>query len=89
MTGQIRQNNVDRFNGFGTLYDQSRPQAPEEVAKISTMYLGRAPEYVADVGCGTGLSTMIWLKHAERVIGIEPNDDMRGVALSRLRETGA
>ncbi|GJM69351.1 hypothetical protein HMSSN036_15670 [Paenibacillus macerans] len=53
------------------------------------MYLGRAPEYVADVGCGTGLSTMIWLKHAERVIGIEPNDDMRGVALSRLRETGA
>ncbi|GIP10999.1 class I SAM-dependent methyltransferase [Paenibacillus macerans] len=89
MTGQIRQNNVDRFNGFGTLYDQSRPQAPEEVAKILTMYLGRAPEHVADVGCGTGLSTMIWLKHAERVIGIEPNDDMREVALSRLRETGA
>lgn len=78
----IRRNNVERFKGFGTLYDQNRPAAPTEVVDILTTYLGSTPRMVADIGCGTGLSSWIWLNEAERIIGFEPSDDMRSVAES-------
>ncbi|WP_169087514.1 class I SAM-dependent methyltransferase [Paenibacillus sp. PL91] len=85
-SGSHLQNNVDRFSGFENDYDQHRPKAPAAVVDILTSYLGRKPALVADVGCGTGLSSFVWNKHAERIIGFEPNDDMRGKALSRLSE---
>lgn len=88
MSEQVRQNNVDRFSGFGDLYDQSRPKAPVDLINILKMYLGRSPEVVADVGCGTGLSSFVWLDHAEHIVGIEPNDDMRAVANGRWQESG-
>jgi ubiquinone/menaquinone biosynthesis C-methylase UbiE len=84
----IRRNNVERFKGFGTLYDQNRPAAPTEVVDILTNYLGSKPRMVADVGCGTGLSSWIWLNEAERVIGVEPSDDMRAVAQSKWEAAG-
>jgi ubiquinone/menaquinone biosynthesis C-methylase UbiE len=85
-SGSHLQNNVDRFSGFENDYDQYRPKAPTAVVDILTGYLGRTPSVVADVGCGTGLSTFVWNKHAQRIIGIEPNDDMRSKALARLSE---
>ncbi|WP_284036930.1 class I SAM-dependent methyltransferase [Neobacillus sp. 114] len=75
-------NNIDRFNGFSSLYDHNRPSCPTEVVKILTAYLKDRPKLVIDVGCGTGLSTFIWLNEAEKIIGVEPNDDMRNVAVS-------
>lgn len=83
-TGSHSQNNVDRFSGFENDYDQHRPKAPKAVIDILTSYLGRKPDAVADVGCGTGLSSFVWLGHAGRVIGFEPNDDMRSKAISHL-----
>ena len=41
------------------------------------------PRKVVDIGCGTGLSTRVWAKYADEVVGIEPNDDMRNQAKSR------
>jgi ubiquinone/menaquinone biosynthesis C-methylase UbiE len=41
------------------------------------------PKRVVDIGCGTGLSTRIWLGRADRIIGIEPNADMRTAAQHR------
>jgi ubiquinone/menaquinone biosynthesis C-methylase UbiE len=38
------------------------------------------PALVVDLGSGTGLSTTIWSERAGRVIGIEPNGDMRSEA---------
>ena len=38
---------------------------------------------VVDLGCGTGLSSRWAAGWADRVIGIEPNDDMRAVAIAR------
>src|SRR5262249_1126657 len=35
------------------------------------------PLLVVDLGSGTGLSTYAWSERAERVIGVEPNADMR------------
>lgn len=80
--------NIERFTGFGNLYDQNRPSAPKEVIKILTNYLKDKPNLVADVGCGTGLSSFIWLGIADKIIGVEPNDDMRQVAEERWEESG-
>ncbi|WP_251550383.1 class I SAM-dependent methyltransferase [Neobacillus muris] len=79
---EANRNNIERFTGFGSLYDQNRPSAPNEVVKIITAYLKGRPKLVMDVGCGTGLSTFLWLNEADEIIGVEPNDDMRNVAVS-------
>ncbi|WP_028612812.1 class I SAM-dependent methyltransferase [Paenibacillus harenae] len=83
-SGSHLQSNIDRFSGFENDYDRHRPKAPETVVEILSNYLGRKPGVVADVGCGTGLSSFVWKERAERVIGFEPNDDMRGKALEHL-----
>ncbi|WP_438349356.1 class I SAM-dependent methyltransferase [Paenibacillus sp. FA6] len=88
MIEEIRNNNVERFAGFGSLYDQNRPSAPLEVVKILTTYLRSKPQMVVDVGCGTGLSSFIWLNAADHIIGYEPSDDMREVAISKWEASG-
>lgn len=81
-----RASNVERFNGFEDTYDRHRPEAPSEVITLLTGYLGRRPSLVVDLGSGTGLSTFAWRHAADRVIGVEPNDDMRGKAAAKLKE---
>ncbi|OWR30334.1 SAM-dependent methyltransferase [Saccharibacillus sp. O23] len=88
MLDSIRKNNVDRFAGFGELYDRNRPAAPEEAIRILETYLQGTPDTVADVGCGTGLSTFLWLNRARRVYGIEPSPDMRGIAEAKWEAAG-
>jgi ubiquinone/menaquinone biosynthesis C-methylase UbiE len=70
--------NVERFQGFAAHYDAYRPQPPDIILDILTQ-LARVerPRLVVDLGSGTGLSTRIWAKRAEQVIGVEPSDDMR------------
>ncbi|MWV43278.1 methyltransferase domain-containing protein [Paenibacillus sp. HJL G12] len=80
-----RHGNIERFSGFEDTYDRYRPSAPRQVIDILSSYIGRKPGRVLDIGCGTGLSTFIWMNHAEEVVGIEPNDDMRGKAEAKLR----
>jgi ubiquinone/menaquinone biosynthesis C-methylase UbiE len=81
--------NVDRFTGFADRYDAFRPQPPSVLLDILTQ-LARVerPRLVVDLGSGTGLSTVIWSARAERVIGVEPNADMRRQALVRAAQTG-
>lgn len=79
------QSNVDRFLGFQELYDAHRPTAPQKVTELLTLYRGKDPDLVVDVGCGTGLSTFIWAVNAKRVIGIEPNPDMRSKAEEKMK----
>lgn len=88
MIEKIRDNNVDRFTGFSELYNLSRPVAPPIVTEILTTYLRNKPQTVIDVGCGTGLSSFLWLNNAEHIIGYEPSDDMREVALSKWAASG-
>ncbi|WP_313886457.1 class I SAM-dependent methyltransferase [Bacillus sp. SD088] len=47
--------------------------------------MAQEPNRVMDVGCGTGLSSFIWLDQAKDIIGVEPNDDMREAALAHWR----
>lgn len=76
--------NPELFSGLADVYNAYRPQPPEVLVEILTRRADvQRPDLVVDIGCGTGHSTFLWVEHAKRVIGIEPNDDMRRVAQQR------
>ncbi|MBN2353041.1 MAG: methyltransferase domain-containing protein [Spirochaetales bacterium] len=82
------QANIDRFDGFAKLYDDSRPVPPPALIDAVLLYAGRKPSVVADVGSGTGLSTFPWASRASRVVGIEPNRESREYARSKATRFG-
>ena len=63
--------------GFAGGYDRFRPRPPRVLLELLCRYarVDRAA-LVADLGCGTGLSTRAWSGLSERVVGIEPNSAM-------------
>lgn len=81
------QKNADRFMGFAHIYEAARPKMPLYPIQIIQTYLGHEPQMVADLGCGTGLSTLIWDGHCERAIGVEPSPDMLAVANQKSNST--
>ena len=73
------------WTGKASSYDRVRPTPPLVLLDLLTQLIGIPhPGLVVDMGSGTGLSTVIWGKRAERVIGIEPNADMRNEALRNV-----
>ena len=63
------------FEGLAEGYAASRPSYP--TAAIDAMLDGLpVPTRVADVGCGTGISTRLLLGAGAIVTGIDPSDDM-------------
>ncbi len=78
--------NADRFKGFADIYEKARPKVPEYPVKIICKYLGKNPDTVVDLGCGTGLSTFVWENVSDNVIGIEPSEDMLSISLSKQSE---
>lgn len=76
-------NNADRFSGFADTYEEARPAMPFYPVKVIQQYLGRSPDTVVDLGCGTGLSTAAWKGNCKKAVGVEPNDDMLTIALSK------
>lgn len=79
--------NADRFKGFAAVYDDARPRMPEYVPETITRYLNHKPDIVVDLGCGTGLSTLIWDGRCHRAIGIEPSEDMLKAAMEKTSNT--
>jgi len=70
--------NLERFTGFADRYDARRPTPPAALVDLLTQLAQVIrPKLVVAIGCGTSLSTRIWAGRAEKVIGIEPNADMR------------
>jgi SAM-dependent methyltransferase len=68
-------------SGFGARYHAHRPKPPAALVDLLLQLSGtRRPRLIVDLGSGTGISTAIWAPHAERVIGIEPLDEMRAIA---------
>jgi ubiquinone/menaquinone biosynthesis C-methylase UbiE len=77
---------VERFSGFAALYDEVRPVPPVAFTELAAQ-LARIPRpaVVVDVGSGTGVSAVIWEGRADRVVAVEPNDEMRAAAAARVR----
>lgn len=75
----------ERFTGFAELYDEFRPSTPVETLRTILSIYGSVNDIeIADIGCGTGLSTFLWAPHAKQVYGIEPNVDMINIARNNL-----
>jgi len=73
------------WTGKAVSYDRARPTPPPVLLDLLTQVIHQPhPALVVDVGSGTGLSTAIWGERAERVIGIEPNADMRREAARKV-----
>ena len=77
------QKNARRFTGFSALYDGVRPVLPAYALACIRRYLGREPEQVVDLGCGTGLSTLALAAVGGQVTGVEPSGDMLRIARSK------
>ncbi|HCI81043.1 MAG TPA: class I SAM-dependent methyltransferase [Ktedonobacter sp.] len=74
----------DIWTGKASNYDHGRPTPPSDLLDMLTQLIDvPCPALVVDMGSGTGLSTAVWGERAERVIGIEPNADMRKEAIRK------
>jgi SAM-dependent methyltransferase len=79
--------NIARFSNRVENYIKYRPDYPREIINYLTENAGlTTTSVVADVGCGPGISSKMFLENGNRVIGVEPNDAMRAAAIEYLGE---
>lgn len=70
--------NTKRFSDRVENYVKYRPGYPKKIVSYLAEFTGlNADSRIADVGCGTGKSTELFLDHGYEVDGVEPNDEMR------------
>jgi GMP synthase-like glutamine amidotransferase/ubiquinone/menaquinone biosynthesis C-methylase UbiE len=71
----------DRYDGLGKVYDQGRPEIPQQVYHFLQQQFTLQPsQIIADIGSGTGLLSKLFLRQGHKVYAIEPNADMRLIA---------
>jgi ubiquinone/menaquinone biosynthesis C-methylase UbiE len=76
-----------RFSNRAEDYARYRPGYPREVLDLLHAWCGLKPEHaVADIGSGTGLLSKLFLEHGNRVVGVEPNAEMRSAGEEYLRD---
>ncbi|MFL6373306.1 MAG: class I SAM-dependent methyltransferase [Pyrinomonadaceae bacterium] len=76
---------VTRFSNRVADYVKYRPDYPREIVDFLTEECGLTREsIIADVGCGPGISSKMFLENGNRVIGVEPNEAMREAAKGYL-----
>ena len=76
---------VDRFSNRVANYVKYRPDYPREIVGwLKRLDALSDTSVVADIGCGPGISSRMFLENGNRVFGIEPNADMRSAAVEQL-----
>lgn len=69
---------TQRFSSRVENYVKYRPGYPPEVVRHLASHCALTPaSLIADVGCGTGLLAERFLSNGNRVLGVEPNREMR------------
>lgn len=77
--------NTERFSNRVDNYVKYRPHYPEAIISYLAEHAGLTSEtVVADIGVGTGISSLLFLEHGNQVIGVEPNKEMRLAAERQL-----
>ncbi|MBO9660852.1 MAG: class I SAM-dependent methyltransferase, partial [Chitinophagaceae bacterium] len=80
---------VSRFSNRAENYARFRPGYPDDIFPFLEKELTLTnDQHIVDIGSGTGLFAEPLLQRGYLVTGIEPNDDMRKVAESRLKKYG-
>src|SRR5438874_11739107 len=78
MNDLSRFNPTGRFSGLADIYAKYRPTYPAEALEFILSRCGLVSNsLVVDVGCGTGISSRLFAARGLRVLGIEPNAEMR------------
>ena len=78
-----------RFSSRAVDYARYRPGYPSAVLDLLREQCGLCPaQVIADIGSGTGLLSELFLKNGNRVIGVEPNLEMRRAGEQYLRPYG-
>lgn len=76
-----------RFSTRVGAYVRARPHYPDELAELLLRELGLAAgASVADIGSGTGLSSLPFLRAGLTVTGVEPNAPMRQASAEALAQ---
>src|SRR5262245_50759059 len=76
---------VSRFSNRVANYVKYRPEYPREIVAFLGEACGlKKDSVIADVGCGPGISSKIFLENGNRVLGVEPNEAMRDAAREYL-----
>jgi SAM-dependent methyltransferase len=74
----VMSDSTRRFSSRVENYLKYRPSYPPEVVGILAAECGLTPRaLVADIGAGTGLLAQLFLNNGNRVLGVEPNREMR------------
>jgi SAM-dependent methyltransferase len=80
-------NPTGRFSSRVDDYSRYRPSYPAEIVPLLERECGlKSSSTLADVGSGTGLLSKLFLQFGCRVIGVEPNRDMREAGEQFLSE---
>jgi SAM-dependent methyltransferase len=71
-------NPTGRFTGLAENYAKYRPSYPAAAIDFILTHCELGPRSrLADIGCGTGISSRLFAERGLEVIGIDPNDEMR------------
>lgn len=77
---------TERFSHRAQAYDRHRPGYPQGLIDVIRGRTGLScSSVVADVGCGTGLSSQLFLDAGMTVYGVEPNPSMLDHAARRFQ----
>jgi ubiquinone/menaquinone biosynthesis C-methylase UbiE len=75
---------TQRFTGRAEIYERYRSRFPREIIDLLREHCNLQPEdLIADIGAGTGMFAELFLDNGNRVIAVEPNQEMRA-ACERL-----
>jgi SAM-dependent methyltransferase len=78
---------LDRFTGRASDYSRYRPGYPQGIISYLEARIGFNQKWVvADIGSGTGILSELFLKNGNKVFCVEPNQDMRLIAVRNLRK---
>lgn len=79
----------NKFTGLAQTYAKHRPSYPKKAVEFVVRTCNLTDQSViADIGCGTGISTRLFARQGiKKITGVEPNQDMRTVAESETKNT--
>ncbi len=79
--------NAGRFSGedYVNLYDLYRPSPPMALIDLARQYAGGQVDHVIDLGCGSGLSAMVWKNKIKILTAVDPGRDMISAAKRKFK----